>query len=88
MGGAAGSRAAGSGAAAGESAAAGDGGTGSTRPGMPGWMRFGAQGAAPRTPDPEMEKQVLKNQAEALQSEIDVIKKRLSEIEGGAGEGA
>jgi prefoldin subunit 5 len=36
-----------------------------------------------------MEKQALKNQAEALQSEIDFIKKRLSEIEGGAaGEGA
>ena len=55
--------------------------------GLPGWMRFGGNAAhygypAPyQKPDPEMEKQVLKNQAEALQSELDFIKKRLSEIE-------
>ena len=35
-----------------------------------------------------MEKQALRSQAEALQSEIDLIKKRLSEIEGAAGEEA
>jgi prefoldin subunit 5 len=32
-------------------------------------------------PDPRMEKQALKNQADALQSELDFVKKRLSEIE-------
>lgn len=32
------------------------------------------------TPDPEQEKQTLKNQAEALQAEIDAIKKRLAEM--------
>jgi len=55
--------------------------------GLPGWMRFGGY-AAPygyptpyQKPDPEMEKQALKNQAEALQSELDFIKKRLGEIE-------
>jgi Family of unknown function (DUF5320) len=35
--------------------------------GLPGWMRFG-------------EKQALKNQAESLQSELDLIKKRLEDI--------
>jgi hypothetical protein len=38
--------------------------------GLPGWMRFGG-------------KQALKTQAEALQSELDFIKKRLEDIEGG-----
>jgi hypothetical protein len=49
--------------------------------GLPGWMRFGAYAAPYQTPDPETEKQVLKNQADALQSELEAIKKRLSEIE-------
>jgi len=55
--------------------------------GLPGWMRFGGYAApygnpAPyQKPDPEIEKQALKNQAEALQSELDFIKKRLGEIE-------
>jgi hypothetical protein len=55
--------------------------------GLPGWMRFGGN-AAPygyptpyQKPDPEMEKHALKNQAEALQSELDFIKKRMGEIE-------
>ncbi|MEJ2662021.1 MAG: DUF5320 domain-containing protein [Desulfobacteraceae bacterium] len=58
--------------------------------GLTGWQRFGGYAApywypAPyvRQPDPEVEKQVLKNHAEALQAEVDAIKKRLSEIEGG-----
>jgi len=56
--------------------------------GLPGWMRFGAYGApsmygAPYPkPDPEWEKQFLAEQAEGLQSELDSIKKRLSELEG------
>jgi hypothetical protein len=57
--------------------------------GLPGWMRFGGYAvpygypAPDQKPDPEMEKQELKNQAEALQSELDFIRKRLSEIETG-----
>ena len=57
--------------------------------GLPGWARFGGHGAADeypapyQKPDPEMEKQALNSQAEALQSELDFIKKRLSEIETG-----
>jgi hypothetical protein len=57
--------------------------------GLPGWMRSGGRAAPYGYPtpyqkaDPEMEKQALKNQAEALQSELDFIKKRLGEIETG-----
>lgn len=57
--------------------------------GLPGWARFGGYAApseyfAPhQPPDPEVEKQALKSQADALQSELDLIKKRLSEIETG-----
>jgi hypothetical protein len=36
-------------------------------------------------PDPDLEKRALKNQAEALQSELEAIKKRLSDIETGTG---
>ena len=58
--------------------------------GLPGWGRFGVH-VAPQgcfspyqKPDPEMERQALKVQAEDLQSELDLIRKRLSEIETGA----
>lgn len=52
--------------------------------GLPGWSRLG--GAAPvqpafMNPDPEAEKQALKTQAEALQSELDFIRKRLDGME-------
>jgi hypothetical protein len=50
--------------------------------GLPGWMRFG--GSA--TIDPEMEKQALKKQADALQTELGRIKNRLGEIETRAAE--
>ena len=49
--------------------------------GMPGRMRFGGYDVPDPQPDPESEKQALKNQAEALQSELDDIKKRLAEVE-------
>ena len=49
--------------------------------GQPGWMRYGGYGAPMGDPDPEIEKQALKNQAEAMQSELDAIRKRLEEIE-------
>jgi len=51
--------------------------------GLPGWMRSGGYAAPYQKPDPEMEKQALKNRTDALQSELDFIRKRLSEIETG-----
>jgi len=49
--------------------------------GLPGWMPFGPPAAPYPKPDQEMDKQALKNEAEALQSELDFIKKRVNEIE-------
>lgn len=49
--------------------------------GLPGWMRFGQYDAPYQDPDPNLEKQTLKSQVNAMQSELDFIKKRLSEIE-------
>lgn len=49
--------------------------------GLPGWMRFGAAGA---NSEPRSEKKVLQNQAEALQAQLDIIKKRLGELEEGS----
>jgi len=49
--------------------------------GMPGWMRFGGSAGTYQNPDPGMERQALRNKAEALQSELNAIKKRLSEID-------
>lgn len=55
--------------------------------GLPGWMRRGDSAApygypaAYQQPGPQKEQQMLRNQAEALQSELDIIKKRLSEVE-------
>jgi hypothetical protein len=51
--------------------------------GKPGWMRFDGYAAPYQKPDPNLEKQALKDQAEALQSELDFIKNRLSKIETG-----
>jgi hypothetical protein len=52
--------------------------------GLPGWARAGD--AAPyRKPDVEAEKHALKSRADALESELDSIRKRLNEIEPGAG---
>lgn len=55
--------------------------------GRPGWRRFGGYGAPsgypvpyPK-PDPEFEKQAMKDQAEILQAELELIKKRLAEVE-------
>jgi hypothetical protein len=49
--------------------------------GLPGWMRFGGYPALNPELNPEMEKQALKKQAEALQADLDFIKKHLGEIE-------
>lgn len=57
--------------------------------GRPGWMRFGPDAtpyvypALYQNPDPDLEKRALKNQADALQSELESIKRRLSDIETG-----
>jgi hypothetical protein len=55
--------------------------------GQPGWTRFGAPYEYPAPygkPDPEFEKQALTNRAEALQTELELIKKRLGEVETGS----
>ena len=55
--------------------------------GQPGWMRGGeyapgiGYGPLYQQPDPELEKQTLQNQAQALQAELDAIQKRLAEVE-------
>jgi hypothetical protein len=55
--------------------------------GSPGWGRSGGYAqpygypAAFQPLDPEMEKQALKSQAEALQAELALIQKRLSAME-------
>ena len=54
--------------------------------GLPGWMRFGGCGypgfaASALKPAPEMEKQALKFQADALEAELELIKQRLGELE-------
>jgi hypothetical protein len=51
--------------------------------GLPRWARFGGYAASYgyRQPDPQVEKQALKSQADALQSELDLIRKRMSAIE-------
>lgn len=48
--------------------------------GQPGWMRFGGSAMPYQNNDPTLEKHALKQQAEALQTELDDIKKRLSRI--------
>ena len=55
--------------------------------GIPGKMRrgdnpsaYGYTGVYPQL-DPQMERQMLKEEAEVLQAELDTINKRLSEIE-------
>jgi len=54
--------------------------------GLPGWMRFGGCGypgfaASALKLAPEMERQALKSQADALEAELGLIKQRLCELE-------
>jgi hypothetical protein len=49
--------------------------------GMPGWMRGRGYPAVYEALSPEMEKRALKCQADALQSELESVRKRLSEID-------
>jgi hypothetical protein len=58
---------------------------------LPGWARFGGYGCAGfQAPavklDPEMEKQVLKSQADALEAVLERIKQRLGAMESGKNE--
>jgi len=48
--------------------------------GLPGWMRFGTAPAP--APAPDAERRVLQSQADALQVELDEIRKRLDELAG------
>jgi len=58
--------------------------------GLPGWARYGGYAdpypypGAYSEPTPDIQKQSLKNQADALQSQLDLVKKRLSDLETGA----
>lgn len=54
--------------------------------GVPGWMRFGGLAPGVPQPDPELEKQELRNMAETLASELEAVKKRISELETGSAE--
>ncbi len=49
--------------------------------GLPGWMRFGAYAVPYQSLDPSLEKQTLKSHADALQAELELIKKRLGDLE-------
>jgi hypothetical protein len=54
--------------------------------GLPGWARygyppFGGYVPYPQSPSTEEETDLLKNQAQALQRELDAINKRLDELE-------
>lgn len=49
--------------------------------GLPGWMRFGGFGTPfAVTPGADAEKQMLREQAQALQSQIDTINMRLNSM--------
>jgi hypothetical protein len=52
--------------------------------GLPGWNRVGAYSAQFQGTNPEIEKQVLRNQADALESELESIKKRLAQFDKGS----
>jgi hypothetical protein len=44
-------------------------------------MRLGGHKPPGQKPDPQLEKQALESQAKNLQSELDLVRKRLGEIE-------
>jgi len=51
--------------------------------GLPGWMRFGRGGPVfMEEPSPDMEKRFLEEEAGALKSQLDIIRKLLDELEG------
>ncbi len=48
--------------------------------GVPGWLWYGNPGWAPQPIEPEVEQEMLKRQAEILQSSLEAVKKRLDAI--------
>jgi hypothetical protein len=54
------------------------------RTGLPGWKRSSGYYPLVQEPSPQLQKQTLKNQVRNLQLEIDLVQKRLSEIESSA----
>jgi hypothetical protein len=51
--------------------------------GLPGWMRFGRGGPAfGEEPPPETEKRLLEEEAGALKSQLDIVRKLIDELEG------
>jgi len=54
---------------------------------LPGWARYGGYTVPPVHPvqygesDSDIQKQALKNQADTLQTQLDLAKKRLSDLE-------
>jgi len=51
--------------------------------GLPGWMRFGRGGSAfMEEPSLDTEKRLLEEEAGALKSQLDIIRKLLDELEG------
>ena len=46
--------------------------------GLPGWMRLGVPQAV--APAPEVEKEMLGEQVEALQAQVDGMRKRIEEL--------
>lgn len=55
--------------------------------GLRGWMRSGGLASPSQMVEPETEKLALKNHADALQSELDLVRKRLGEIDTKSTEG-
>lgn len=55
--------------------------------GLPAWNRLAGWGASGAASDTDLEKQSLKGQAEALQGELDRIKRRIQEMEAGEASG-
>jgi hypothetical protein len=59
---------------------------------LPGWMRFGGYDAPYKNamsydkPDPKLERETLRNQAEILRSELERIETRLAAFKEGTGE--
>jgi hypothetical protein len=66
------------GGGSGSGSGSGGGGSGSGRRNAP-----YAPPAASQNPDPELTRQLLKRQAEDLQSELEMVQKRLAEVEEG-----
>ena len=49
--------------------------------GLPGWLRQGFTPLPEQRPGPDVERQALRNQVQALQSQLELVQKRLSELE-------